>query len=585
MWGADGGLTRLGQRVPRSTWIKRAPSLFWLSTVLFLVAGLQLTEAADFRVVALSGQHAPGTPSSAIFSGFDNPVLNDSGKVAFVANLKIGDGGVSESNFRGIWSGWYGSQSLVARTGSQAPGAAAGQNFGAFFERGLLLNDAGQVAFDADLQLGVGGVTVLNQKGIWSQRNGALALVARRGDAAPGAPVGAVFDDVSTPVFNNSGHVAFRGQLRQFVGGVTSDDYNGVWSEGGGTLDLVVRQGGHANGFTLGNVYEQFGDPLLNNNGRVTFSASVMPGGSGIWYEQGVLPFSFVRSGTQAPGLPGGTNFVSFGVSAVNDAGRTAFRGQLPGIGPLGVINHGIWSNRSGSLALITRQGLPAPGTANGEIFVDFYQPVMNSAGRIAFTGGLVVPSGGHYLIVGDGIWSDAQGPLTLVAREGEPAPGAPNGEIFRTIGDKALNARGQLALEAWISGGSGVWAQDINGVLRAIALPGDTIDVDSGPGVDLRTILNASFVSGSGNEDGRASAFNDRGQLAFRVHFTDETWGVFISNRVSTVPEPYGLAGAAIGMLCLIGGRLLRSGRRAGAILIRRRHACSSIFTGERAE
>ena len=53
-----------------------------------------------------------------------------------------------------------------------------------------------------------------------------------------------------------------------------------------------------------------------------------------------------------------------------------------------------------------------------------------------------------------------------------------------------------------------------------------------------MRTILSLAFVTGSGNDDGRPSAFNDRGQLAFAATFTDGTSGVFVSDLVA-IPEP----------------------------------------------
>ena len=48
-------------------------------------------------------------------------MLNDAGQVAFRANLT--GSGVDSTNYQGVWSEGSGSLALVARTGSQAPGA------------------------------------------------------------------------------------------------------------------------------------------------------------------------------------------------------------------------------------------------------------------------------------------------------------------------------------------------------------------------------------------------------------------------------------------------------------------------------
>ncbi|MEZ6072461.1 MAG: PEP-CTERM sorting domain-containing protein [Pirellulales bacterium] len=60
------------------------------------------------------------------------------------------------------------------------------------------------------------------------------------------------------------------------------------------------------------------------------------------------------------------------------------------------------------------------------------------------------------------------------------------------------------------------------------------------------------NFELSSGNQDGRNSLFNDRGQVAFGATFTDGTSGIFVSNAVA-VPEPASL------MLFAVGATLLR--------------------------
>ena len=49
-----------------------------------------------------------------------------------------------------------------------------------------LLNDAGQTAFYS--RLAGSGVDTSNDDGIWSERSGSLALVARSGNQAPARP-------------------------------------------------------------------------------------------------------------------------------------------------------------------------------------------------------------------------------------------------------------------------------------------------------------------------------------------------------------------------------------------------------------
>src|SRR4051812_34951543 len=62
---------------------------------------------SPIRVVAVSGQPVPGLPAGTVFSGFDVPVINDKGQVAFYAVAT--DSNAPGSTPRGIWSEGTGS--------------------------------------------------------------------------------------------------------------------------------------------------------------------------------------------------------------------------------------------------------------------------------------------------------------------------------------------------------------------------------------------------------------------------------------------------------------------------------------------
>src|SRR5215510_13205875 len=69
-----------------------------------------------------------------------------------------------------------------------------------------------------------------------------------------------------------------------------------------------------------------------------------------------------------------------------NDSGQSAFAAYLTGSGVDPSNDNGVWSGSPGSLALVARSGLPAPGTPSGVNFRDFFFPVtINNAGRVAF--------------------------------------------------------------------------------------------------------------------------------------------------------------------------------------------------------
>jgi hypothetical protein len=320
------------------------------------------------------------------------------------------------------------------------------------------------------------------------------------------------------------GHIAFSGTLQIGTGAVTDVNNTGVWSQGSGALDLVAREG------------------------------------------------------SQAPGIPSGGLFDSFGFSSpvINDAGQTAFRADLrSGAGGVTINNNsGVWSEGTGALALVAREGDQAPGAPIGANFDDFFigqHPVLNSAGQTAFVAGLEVGVAGVDANNNAGIWSEGNGALQLVTREGSQAPGTPDGVRFnfsaRSPVSIVLNASGHIAFFSPLQFGgggvtnlndNGIWAEDFAGVLRLIVREGDLLEVTPG---DFRTVSTLSFRGDSGNEDGRGSGFNDFGQVAFSATFTDGTSGVFVSN-LATLPEPIALA---LGIVTVMLGAATM--RRAGDV------------------
>ncbi len=132
------------------------------------------------------------------------------------------------------------------------------------------------------------------------------------------------------------------------------------------------------------------------------------------------------------------------------------------------------------------------------------------------------------------------------------------------------LSNRGQMAFFGRLAGAGvtaanneGIWAQDPGGTLRLIVRSGEMLDVDDGPGVDLRTVKSIGVFDFPGVTTAiqRGLQFNDRGQVEFEALFTDGSSGIFVSDAVA-VPEP----AAATLVACLILGFALDRG--AGRLL-----------------
>jgi hypothetical protein len=142
-------------------------------------AGLFVSDGTDGDAIALQGQPAPAGGNYRQRDAFLQPIrLNDRGEVAFTARLT---GGTSSS---GIFRGNGARTTTIARAGTSAPGTTG--MFQGFDE--IELGTDGRVAFVATLTVGVGGVNVSNNRGIWIGRSeDDLQLVVRTGDVISGS--------------------------------------------------------------------------------------------------------------------------------------------------------------------------------------------------------------------------------------------------------------------------------------------------------------------------------------------------------------------------------------------------------------
>lgn len=138
--------------------------------------GLFVGDGEHIVAIALEGQPAPkGGNYRGIFS--DPITLNDRGDVAFSIGLTGSTGG------HGIFRGDGSHTTAIALAGTLASGTTG--MFSTFGD--MKLGEDGRVAFIATLTPGIGGVDTTNSKGIWvgtSDRD--LQLVVRTGDVVGG---------------------------------------------------------------------------------------------------------------------------------------------------------------------------------------------------------------------------------------------------------------------------------------------------------------------------------------------------------------------------------------------------------------
>jgi glucose/arabinose dehydrogenase len=236
---------------------------------------------------------------------------------------------------------------------------------------------------------------------------------------------------------------------------------------------------------------------------------------------QSTFPKTLVyRTGDQVPNEPEGTVFKTFGIPSFHgdDLGFLATI-QTPS------------GNRSAIIAggALVRQGDPAPGTDT--VFVSFKDPVFH--GNIAFPARLKTGAGTNARN-DDGIWDFEGSELKLVAREGDPAPGA-DGATFLKFVSLAI-PDSQVAFVAQLKIGSGNGEQKVSsandlglwrvvaGSLALVLREGDTLTFDPGPPRTVKKFQTLGLVPGS--EDQRRS-HSLNGSVLILVDFDDGTQGI----------------------------------------------------------
>ncbi|MBX3386305.1 MAG: hypothetical protein KF768_07025 [Phycisphaeraceae bacterium] len=253
--------------------------------------------------IAREGQGAPGA-AGAQFGGagmgndiFD-PVINDSGKVAFRSVLR---GSVSTANNSGVWAGTPGVANflqLVQRENNLVPGLT-NIRYGSFDDV-----QASDPALNANGKLAM--MVLLTGTGVNTTNNTAVVfgdaleiVVARKGDQIPDQAAGLVFGAFNdgfgvAPAMNDKDQLAFLGSL---VGpGVDASNDRAIFGyDPSFGVRTLVREGDQLEVepgdlrtiadlfFVAGSGGEDGKARTLNDNAQITFAATFTDGSAGVF--------------------------------------------------------------------------------------------------------------------------------------------------------------------------------------------------------------------------------------------------------------------------------------------------------------
>ena len=373
------------------------------------------------------------------------------------------------------------------------------------------MNKAGDVAFEANTK---------NGWGIFGpDAEGELMLRALGYTTAPGIP-GREFrwpglspravSNLSDPVMNESGDLVFYG-----AAGIPRDSsplIEGLWRSRRGETspELLVQTGAAPENepdIPFGTIYpwyqidEQARPAFHTHTGRflppATDSTVYAPDPNDP--SQNLI---LARRGQTAPGLPPDVIFKGAYLHNLNARGQSAFWGFLEGPNVDATNDTAIWAtDAQGDVALVLREGDPAPGFPAGTVFTRQSSIgehlSLNAQGVLAFFAETHDPSIPGSLEGGFWIWTP-DGQLRSILRQNLPDA---KGIEFAFVGEPIMNARGDIAFRGFrrMNGRLSAyenWKRNADGSLLRLLSPGD-----AGPGLP----------PGSGLTNLRAAGFDWR--------------------------------------------------------------------------
>jgi hypothetical protein len=201
--------------------------------------------------------------------------ISNSGKVGFVVHLQ--GAGVTLANNQAAYVGTPGNLTMLLRTGTQAPGQAAGTVVSEI-DYSYSINNSGYQTFNG--RLAGTGVTTANDSMMFASLPGGPVIFAREGLQAPGLASGIVFDsmewdDTPLAVIGAGNRIMMNATLKG--NGVTTATDSGLWAGTANSMQLLARESGPVPGHGGAVVWRTLTSPHMASNavGQVVFHATM----------------------------------------------------------------------------------------------------------------------------------------------------------------------------------------------------------------------------------------------------------------------------------------------------------------------
>jgi len=320
------------------------------------------------------GDPAPGTASGVVFATTSTYQVHANGAVAFYGTLS--GPGVSGTNLGGIWYQDASGVDLIIRMGDQAPGMTSGMTLGSIINNQVSAADGGTVVFMANALMG----TTFQWLGVWSwTRANGLQLVTRSNAPAPGTSSN--FSGFMRPQVAPNGDV--------YLVGATPNEA-GLWSGQPGAIQLIAKSGDAAPGMPAGSVFSDFpASVLIDDQGEAAIQTKVL-GTDNVQrfvvyrINQGALNL-IVAAGQPAPGADASATFFIPQRAALNDHNPLINSGLSTGCQPP-CVTSGLWlTDATNPPVIVAANSFAFPEIPSGWDFGGFQTAALDASDQVVF--------------------------------------------------------------------------------------------------------------------------------------------------------------------------------------------------------
>ena len=317
-------LNASGQMVFRAT-MKREPGFTPANS-----SGIWLYNGGEGELLARNGS-AEVPDSTSDYTKFTDPLINESGQVAFRATLATGQEGLW------LYSGTTGAN-LAMTSVIGVPGLPTAS----FTSLGKpMLTESGKVVALGTLTSGIGGVTTSNDSGLWlfDGTNGNQLLMREGANGVAGIPDASFASIENFTAIGDSG-IYLNATLQTLPGTVDSTNDEGIWRISfDGSQELILRKGGLLAGRTIADLWLPAGEfdeiPLTgisNSSGGLLFHASFTNGDFGLFLYSPSMATEFADADFDRDGDVDGADLAAWrGAYGKNSAGDTDSDGDTDG--------------------------------------------------------------------------------------------------------------------------------------------------------------------------------------------------------------------------------------------------------------